>query len=132
MTKMRKATRTVIVLLAIAVLLVLFVVMIPRGYDSDLTRIGKGQPAAVLTHDPGFLASAQLMEGINGLRQDFEPAMLFLVADLNTPPGQRFAEKHSVGFGELVLFDAHGQHLASYSGRADEAGLRQFIQQHWR
>ena len=126
---MRNALRTAIVLLAIMVLLVLFVALIPRGYDSDLTRIGKGQPTAVLTHDPGFLASAQLMEGINGLRKDFEPATLFLVADLNTPQVKRFAEEQSVSFGVLVLFDSRGRRLASYSGRADDDSLRTFLTQ---
>lgn len=126
---MRNALRIAIVLLAIMALLVLFVALIPRGYDSDLTRIGKGQPTAVLTHDPGFLASGQLMEGINGLRKDFEPTTLFLVADLNTPQGKRFAEEQSVSFGVLVLFDSRGRRLASYSGRADDDSLRTFLAQ---
>ena len=129
---MRYPPRTVIVLLVITALLTLFVALIPRGYDTDLTRIGKGQPTAVLTHDPGFLASSELMEGVNGLRKDFEPATLFLVADFGTPQGRRFAEEQSVSFGVLVLFDAHGRRLASYSGRADAAGLRLFLQQHRR
>lgn len=129
---MRRPLRTVIVLLAIAVLLGLFVALMPRGYDTDLGRIGQDRPTAVLTHDAGFLASAELMEGVNGLRKDFEPAMLFLVADFGTPEGRRFAEEQSVGFGVLVLFDAHGRRLASYSGRADTAGLRLFLEQHRR
>lgn len=127
---MRSAPRKAIVWLIIIALLVLFVALIPRGYNSDLTRIGKGQPTAVMTHDPGFLASGQLMEGINGLRKDFEPAILFLVADFGTPQGQKFAEEQSVSFGVLVLFDSRGRRLASYSGRADETSLRTFLEQH--
>ena len=127
---MRNAPRKAIVVLIVIALLVLFVALIPRGYDSDLTRIGKGQSTAVLTQDPGFLASVQLMEVINGLRKDFEPAMLFLVADLNTPQGRKFAEEQSVSFGVLVLFDSQGRRLASYSGRAEETGLRAFLEQH--
>jgi hypothetical protein len=127
---MRIAPRKLILWLIIVALPVLFVALIPRGYNSDLSRIGKNQPTAVLTHDPGFLASTQLMEGINGLRKDFEPAMQFLVADLNTPPGRKFAEEQSVSFGVLVLFDAQGRRLASHSGRTDEASLRAFLNQH--
>ena len=129
---MRYAPRTIIVVVVVSAVLVLFVALMPRGYDSDLTRIGKGQPTAVLTHDPGFLASVELMEGVNGLRKDFEPAMLFLVADFGTPQGRRFAEEQSVSFGVLVLFDAHGRRLASYSDRSEEAGLRLFLEQHRR
>ena len=129
---MRYAPRTIIVVVVVSAVLVLFVALMPRGYDSDLTRIGKGQPTAVLTHDPGFLASAELMEGVNGLRKDFEPATLFLVADFGTPQGRRFAEEQSVSFGVLVLFDAHGRRLASYFDRAEEAGLRLFLEQHRR
>ena len=129
---MRYPLRTVAILLVIIALLALFVALMPRGYDTDLTRIGKGQPTAVLTHDPGFLASVELMEGVNGLRKDFEPATLFLVADFGTPQGRTFAEEQSVSFGILVLFDAQGRHLASYSGRADAAGLRLFLEQHRR
>ena len=129
---MRYVPRTVIVPLAITALLAMFVVLMPRGYDTDLTRIGKGQPTAVLTHDPGFLASVELMANVNGLRKDFEPATLFLVADFGTPQGRAFAEEQSVSHGALVLFDAQGRRLANYSGRADAAGLRLFFEQHRR
>ena len=127
---MRRPLRSFIVLLAIIAMLALFVALMPRGYDSDLTRIGKGQPTAVLIHDAGFLASTELMESVNGLRNDFEPAILFLVADLGAPQGRRFAEEHSVNYGVLVMFDASGRRVASYSGRADAGGLRLFLEQY--
>lgn len=129
MPNLRQRLPTIIVLFAIGALLTLFVALMPRGYDTNLGRIGQGQPVAVLTHDPGLLASTQLMESVNGLRRDFEPALLFLAADAGTPEGRQFAEQQAVNAGVLVLFDARGRRLASYSNSADTAGLRRFLEQ---
>lgn len=124
--------RVFTILVLVILLGALLITMMPRGYDSDLARIGQGQPAAVLVHDPQFLASADLMQSIDGLRRDFEPEVLFLVADLNVPEGRRFAEEHSADFGTLVLFDADGRRLATHAGHTGEAVLREFLATHYR
>lgn len=128
---MRYRPRTLTILAIVAVLGVLLA-LIPPGYDTDLSHIGQGRPAAVLVHDPGFVASTELMEGVNRLRGDYEPNLLFLLADLNTPQGRRFATEHSVGLGTLVLFDADGRRLASHSGPYGEPELRAFLERHRR
>lgn len=128
---MRYVPRTLTILAVIAVLGLVLTLM-PRGYDTDLSQIGQGRPAAVLVHDPGFVASTELMEGVNRLRGDYEPKMVFLLADLNTPQGRRFAAEQSVDLGTLVLFDAEGRRLASHSGRTGEPELRAFLDRHHR
>lgn len=128
---MRYALRIATMLAAIGLLGLMFAIM-PRGYDADLSHIGKGRQAAVLVHDPGFVASMDLMESVDRIRGELEPRMLFLLADLNTLQGQQFAKRQSVTFGTLVLFDAEGRHLASHSGNAGETELRQFLQAHHR
>lgn len=122
----------IVTILAVIAALGLLLIMMPRGYDSDLSRIGQGRPAAVLVHDPQFIASVDLMTSLNRVRRDFEPEVLFLVADLNVPQGRKFADEYSADFATLVLFDADGRRLGSHAGQTGETVLREFLEKHYR
>jgi hypothetical protein len=126
---MRVPIRVVLILAIIVLLGVLFVGLLPRGYDTDLTRVGNGQPAAVLVHDPQYVASVELMEQLNRVRGDFEPPLQFLVADVNVPLGQRFAEAHGAQFATLLLFDATGRRVGAYGNTASTEELRRWLSQ---
>lgn len=118
----------ILTILAVIAVLGLMLALMPPGYDTDLSQIGQGRPAVVLVHDPGFVSSVELMGSVNRLRGDYEPEMLFLLADLNIPQGRQFAAEQSVDFGVLVLFGADGRRLASHTGRSGEPGLREFLE----
>lgn len=128
---MRRAIRVVATLAIIALSGALFIALMPRGYDTDLSRIGKGQPVAVLVHNAEYLASTELMESMNRLRGDYEPAVLFLLADLHVPPGKKFAAEHSANFDTLLLFDADGRRVASHSGDSSETAVRAFLNKYY-
>lgn len=128
---MRHANRLVASLAVIALLGATFLMM-PRGYDTDLSSIGGGRPAAVLVHDPQYIVSMDMMESLNRLRGDFEPDVLFLLADVNVPQGRKFAQEQSADFGTLVLFDADGRRLAAHSAETGDAALRALLEKHYR
>jgi hypothetical protein len=53
--------------------------------------------------------------------------MAFVMADLNTPEGQAFANRHGVGNTTLVFLDTDGKRLETLVGIQEEGALRQRI-----
>jgi hypothetical protein len=79
------------------------------AYPTDLTRVGAGTPTLVLMHDLGFVAGGEVMERMNHLRADYAGRVDFLVANLKTPTGAAFAQRHGVRDGTVLLFSADGR-----------------------
>jgi hypothetical protein len=50
-----------------------------------------------------------------------------VLADLNTPTGLAFANRHGVGNTTLVFLDATGKRLDTLVGAQDESALRERI-----
>jgi hypothetical protein len=48
----------------------------------------------------------------------------FVLADLNTPEGHAFADRHKVGNTTLVFLDGTGKRLETLVGIQDESALR--------
>jgi hypothetical protein len=48
----------------------------------------------------------------------------FVLADLNTPEGLAFANRHGVGNTTLVFLDAAGKRLETLVGTQEEGALR--------
>jgi hypothetical protein len=127
---MRRFLRIATVLIVLALLLFLLT-RLPVGYDTDVSQVGDGRPTAVLVHDHNYVESVDLMNTLDGVRREFEPEVLFLVADLNRPNGREFVDRHDLDAVMLVLFDAQGERLAEHSGRASAAELRRFLAEHF-
>lgn len=103
----RKIKWAVVVLL---LLLVATVVMnLPRGFSDDLTRIGKGKAAVVLVRDKTAVQSFDLMEVMNGIRDQYAGQVEFLLTDFNTPEGRAFITANSAERVTVVVFDANGK-----------------------
>jgi hypothetical protein len=106
---------------------------LPKGsYPTDLTLIGKGQPALVLGMDGNFTSGAEMMTVLNGIRPEFAGSVQFLVASMGLPEGQAFMRQHQASDGSLVLFDASGQRLAVLHGPRTAEELRQNLRQAFR
>jgi hypothetical protein len=103
---------------------------LPKGsYPTDLSRIGQGQPALVLTMNGNFMAGVEMMPVLDTLRQDFGSQMQFLVASMGLPEGQAFAQRHQTGDGSVVVFDAGGAPVAVTHGPRTAQELRPLLQQ---
>jgi hypothetical protein len=103
---------------------------LPKGsYPTDLSRIGQGQPALVLSMDGNFMGGAEMMNVLNGLRPEFAGSVQFLVASMGLPDGQAFVRQHQTLDGSVVVFDATGQRVAVMHGPRTEAEMRQALQQ---
>jgi len=122
-------------LLAIAVILVaigIAVLNLPQGYNTDLTVIGKGKPAAVQVFDPNSVSSLDLMEAFNKVRGEYEGRIEFLLADLNRDEGKQFAQTHGVGSNTLVLFGPDGSKVGTVPGPQNAEALKKLFKQAFR
>lgn len=114
--------------LVILVLLGLAVSLLPRGYDTHLNKIGKGKFVVVEVFDKEEVQSEQLMDTINDIRSAYEArGVEFLLADVGTAAGKRFAQRHGVAGATLLVFGPHGRVLQTLVGRQDVASLKHAI-----
>jgi thioredoxin-like negative regulator of GroEL len=95
------------------------------GY-SGFDVLGK-RPAIVQVFLPGWPNCAQLKRVVDALRLEFRGQVAFVLADLNTPEGLAFANRHGVGNTTLVLLDADGTRLETLVGIQEEGALRERI-----
>jgi thioredoxin-like negative regulator of GroEL len=95
------------------------------GY-SGFDVLGK-QPAIVQVFLPGWPNCAQLKRVVDALRQEFHGRVAFVLADLNTPEGLAFANRHGVGNTTLVFLAADGKRLETLVGIQEEGALRERI-----
>jgi hypothetical protein len=111
------------VVFVVAVVLTLAVLLLPRGFSDDLTRIGQGMAVVVLTHDKNSVRSMELMDLLNKVRPDYV-GIDFLAIDIDTPAGGTFIRQQGVGGVSLVMFDQSGTRLAVLDRKIGEMDLR--------
>lgn len=118
------ARTSIIVLAVIAVFIVVAVLLLPRGFKSDLSVIGQGTPVVVLAHNKDSVQSLNLMDMLNKVRSDYDGSMEFRVVDNGTPQGRTFITQQQVNLGTLLLFGPDGTRQRVVNGVTDEAVLR--------
>ncbi len=101
----------------------------PPSYGTDLSLIGQGKPAIVLIFDKENVASMDLMEEFNQIRDDYEGKIEFLVADVGTAVGEQFSSAHNMGSASAVYFMGGGEKVIAFYGPQDRAVLRDSISQ---
>ena len=112
------------IILAICVILFVAAMLLPKGFSDDLTIIGKGLVAVVLTHDKNSMNGIEMMDLLNKVRSDYKGEIEFLVVDVNTVKGQTFMQQQRVGAIVLVLFDPDGTRGDMIGGDIGEQELR--------
>jgi len=121
-------TRTRMTLIVVGLFLLLGTAigfaLAPQSMSADLARVGQGRPAVVLAYENYSPASMDAMERLNRVRGDYAERVEFLVADLASEAGNRFAERHGLREGMITLFDAGGDAVATLDVPADPDALR--------
>lgn len=119
------ASRTsLIVVLVIGALLAVAVMLLPKGFSDDLSKIGQGLAVVVLTHDKNSMGSTELMELLNKVRSDYPGKVEFLAVDINTMKGNAFSRQQRVGPAVVVLFSQDGTKQGVLYYGIDEQKLR--------
>ncbi|WP_300032259.1 twin-arginine translocation signal domain-containing protein [uncultured Roseobacter sp.] len=92
--------------------------------EHDLSRIGQGKPTVVQVHDPQCPTCTALQKQTRQALRNFgECDLLYLVADIKTQEGQRFAVQHGVPHVTLVIFDKAGNRQEILSGMRSSEDL---------
>jgi hypothetical protein len=97
-----------VVALLLLSLVATVVMNLPRGFSDDLSRIGKGKAALVLVRDKSAVQSFDLIEVMNGIRDQYSGKVEFLLTDFNTPEGRAFITANGAERVTVVVFDANG------------------------
>jgi len=98
-----------------------------RGYSDDLSRIGKGKAAVVLIRDKNAVQSVELMNVLEGVRDQYAGKVEFLLTDFDTPRGRAFVETNNAAPATLVLLDANGNRVKILSAPQTAGSLQQEI-----
>lgn len=107
-TRSKTGTRLAIALFFIAVL-VMVVMALPRGFDTDLGKIGAGKPALVFVYDPNLMVSNQQTREMDALRASLGDAVHLLIADVGRPEAQPFMQRHQADRTHVLLFAPDGR-----------------------
>jgi hypothetical protein len=122
-------------LLAIVIIVIAITIAIwnlPQGYNTDLTLIGKGKPAAVQVFDPNSTSSLEMMDAVNRVRGDYKGRVEFLLADLNSEAGKSFAATQGVSPSTLILFGPDGTRLNVVATKQDADSLKTLLKETFR
>lgn len=115
---------TLISIFAVVAFLVVAFMLLPKGFSSDTSIIGKGSNVVVLAHNKDSVQSLNLMDYMNEVRSDYAGRVEFLVADANTPQGSSFIESQNVELGTLLLFGPDGRRINVVSNLGNSSNLR--------
>lgn len=99
-------------------------------YEHDLSRVGNGTPTIVQIHDPQCSQCRSLQRETRNALSGFDDSDVdYVVADIRTNEGSRFAMKYSVPHVTLLLFDKNGQLKATLRGQRQSDELRMAFRQ---
>lgn len=118
---------SLMVILVIGALLAVAVMLLPKGFSNDLSKIGQGLAAVVLTHDKNSVGSMEYMELLNKVRSDYTGKVDFLAVDIDTRKGHDFSRRQGVGAVVLVLFGPDGVRRGVLNSGISEKELRSEI-----
>jgi len=111
-----KRWRTRYTVLFFAVMVALLVFNLPRGFDTNLDKIGAGKPALVFVYDANLVVSNQQAGEMNKARETLAEELHFLIADIGRPEGQLFMRQYRAERTQILLFAADGSLLKRTQG----------------
>lgn len=98
-----------------------------KPISTDLSAIGQGRPALVLAHENFSPTGGDALNRLRGIRSDYDARLEFAVADLGTPEGRAFADRHRLGDGLAVFLSRDGEPLQTTSIPQDDGELRRLL-----
>jgi hypothetical protein len=118
------ARTALITVAAIAAFLAVAIMLLPKGFSSDISVIGQGSHVVVLAHNKESVQSLNLMDLLNRVRSEYSSRIEFRVIDRYSPQGQAFLQQQQVQLGSLLFFAPDGTRQRVVSNIDDEAELR--------
>jgi hypothetical protein len=97
------------VIICILLLLGFAITSMPKGFKMTHEQIGTGLPALVFVYDPNLVVNISQTEQMNKARDQLSNQVLFLIAKIRTPEGDKLIAEHRASPTELLLFDPSGR-----------------------
>jgi hypothetical protein len=113
-----------IIIIAVCLILAAAVMLLPKGFSDDVSKIGQGSVVLVLTHDKNTVGGMLAMDMLNKVRSDYENRVEFLAVDVNTVQGRAFIRQQGVVSVVLVLFGRDGSKQSVLNAGISEKELR--------
>ena len=113
-----------IIIIAVCLILAAAVMLLPKGFSDDVSKIGQGSVVLVLTHDKNTVGGMLAMDMLNKVRSDYENRVEFLAVDVNTVQGRAFIRQQGVVSVVLVLFGRDGSKKSVLIAGISEKELR--------
>ena len=120
----KRYPKTLTLLAVMAVAVVIGLMQLPSPMGTDLSRVGQGQPSVVLAFENYSPRGSEALTRLNAVREEYEDQMVFVLADLGTPQGQAFANRHGLRDGQTMMLAADGTAVSKGSVPADAQVLR--------
>jgi hypothetical protein len=95
-----------------------------KPVSTDLSVVGQGRPALVLAYENFSPTGGEALERLRAIRADYEDRLDIVVADLGTPQGKVFANRHRLVDGQAVFLRPDGRPLQVTGIPAEERELR--------
>lgn len=126
--KPKTALKVLITFILIGFAIAAMFAFTPKGFDLDLSQIGKGKPALVFVYDSNLTASLEQAALLNKARDTTQDNILFLVAKVGRPDTQAFINKYNVRSVDFALLDKNGKLLRVTPGLLTEQEIKAMIQ----
>ena len=99
----------------------------PKSIKMTHEEIGKGKPALGFVYDPNLQVSFSQTEQMNKARDQLNDQVLFLIAKINTPEGDKLIAEHRASIAELLLFDPSGKLIKRELALKDSSEIIQWV-----
>ena len=91
---------------------------------TDLSIIGQGKPVLVLAYENYSPDGGEALNRLQKVKADYNSRLDFVVADLGTPQGFAFANRHKLFNGQAVFLKQNGEPLTVTHIPKNEQALR--------
>lgn len=119
---------TLVIVLVIATAGYLMVFCMGKPIQTDLSVIGQGKPVLVLAYENYSPRGGEALNQLRKVRGDFDSRLVFVVADMGTPEGRRFADQHALVDGQALLMTQDGQPLQDMGIPSEEQALHDLLE----
>lgn len=93
-----------------------------KPVSTNLSVIGQGHPVLVLAYENFSPTGGAALDRLREIRDEYEPRLQFVVADLGTPQGRAFANRFGLNDGQKMFIDSDGEAMviAHHNGGVGE------------
>ena len=125
---MKKVIITLVCIVSLGAVGYVFTIGMGKPIGSDLSILAQGRPALVLAYENFSPAGGTALNRLRNVRSDFDSRLDFVIADLGTPSGTAFANRHRLVDGLAVFLDRRGQPILVTVIPTDEQELRNLLE----